>query len=80
MTYATDIQTEYLTVAQVAAILGLSKMTVYRMCQEGTLAHIRTGARGKTYRIARTALDDHARAAQPAPAVIPGQTTIDTDA
>lgn len=54
MTSDTLTQTEYVTVAEVATNLRLSKMTVYRMCAEGTLPSIRTG-RGRTIRIPRDA-------------------------
>lgn len=68
--------TEYLPVAHVAAVLGLSRMTVYRMCHDGTLPHIRTGRAGKTYRIPRSELDA-LRTAVTAPApVSPGQLSI----
>lgn len=76
MTNATVPQTDYMTVAQVATALGLCKMTVYRMCQTGQLAHIRTGLRGKSYRILRASFEQHTVPQVPAPAVIPGQTTI----
>jgi len=41
-----DIQ--FLTVAEVAAVLRLSKMTVYRLIHSGDLEHARPG---NTYRI-----------------------------
>jgi len=65
-----------MSVAEVATALGLCKMTVYRMCTGGQLAHIRTGVNGKTYRILRTSFEQHATPTAPAPAVIPGQTAI----
>jgi excisionase family DNA binding protein len=52
-------QSEYVSAAEVAKILGVCRLTVYRMCQSGTLAHIRTGGTGKIYRILRTSLDQH---------------------
>lgn len=77
VTNATLPEPDYLTVAEVAARLGLSKMTVYRMCDNGDLAHIRTGQAGRCYRILRTSYEQHASAfVAPAPAVIPGQTEI----
>lgn len=85
-------QSEYVTVAEVAARLGVCKPTVYRMCQTGALRHIRTGATGSLYRIPRSALDEHLAADRPtngrdpapnpswawqnSPASIPGQTEI----
>lgn len=44
-----EIPCAYLTTKEVAADLGVSKMTVYRMIQDGTLHALRLGA--KTYRI-----------------------------
>jgi excisionase family DNA binding protein len=77
VTNATHPQTDYMSVAEVATALGLCKMTVYRMCQSGQLAHIRTGLRNKTYRILRASFEQHATpTVAPAPAVIPGQTEI----
>lgn len=78
MTHATHPQTDYVTVSEVAQALDLSRMTVYRMCQDGTLTHIRTGRAGRTIRILRTSVEEHMRpVAPPAPANIPGQTVID---
>lgn len=76
MTSATLPQSEYLTVAEVAAALGLCKQTVYRMCQTEQLAHIRTGHRGKSYRILRSSFEQHTTPKRPAPAVVPGQIAI----
>lgn len=78
MTNATTPQTDYLSVAEVAAALGLSKMTVYRMCQSGQFQHIRTGRCEKTYRILRTSFQQHTTPATiaPAPAAGPGQQAI----
>lgn len=68
---------EYLSVADVARILGLSKMTVYRMCKEGTLKHIRTGRAGQTYRICRKSFEQHRTpAVTDIPSVIEGQQTF----
>jgi excisionase family DNA binding protein len=41
----------YLTTADVAARLGLSKSTVGRMCQDGTLECYQVGHRRGTYRV-----------------------------
>ena len=76
MTNATSPRTDYMSVADVATALGLSKMTVYRMCQSGQLAHIRTGRGGKTYRIPRVAFEQHTTPVAPDAPVIPGQTVI----
>lgn len=80
MTYATHPQSDYLSVAEVARTLGLSRMTVYRMCADGTLDHIRTGRAGTTYRISRASFERHTATAAPRTAgpipVIPGQTEI----
>jgi excisionase family DNA binding protein len=77
VTHATHPQSDYLSVADVARALGLSRMTVYRMCQSGALEHIRTGRGGKTYRIARSSYEQHTSPAATAPAPhIPGQTEI----
>lgn len=75
----TNTTPEYLTVAEVATTLRLSKMTVYRMCDEGTIPSVRTG-RGRTIRIptgafARYRAGLEGRRPEPAP-VIPGQTEI----
>jgi excisionase family DNA binding protein len=79
VTSDTHPQSDYLTVSDVAHVLGLSRMTVYRMCQAGSLPHIRTGLSGKTYRIPRAAFEDYQRTAAPTAGptpVIPGQTEI----
>lgn len=71
-------QADYLSVAQIAARLATSKMTVYRMCQRGELPSIRVG---RSYRVPVIAYEQqygpHAAQA-PAPAPIPGQTEIVT--
>lgn len=80
MTKTTDTpsgESDYLSVATVARVLGLSKMTVYRMCNDGTLAHIRTGRAGQTYRILRSSFEAHRTPAVPAePVAIDGQMTV----
>ena len=67
-----------MSVTEVATALGLSRMTVYRMCNDGTLTFIRTGHNGTTYRITRESFEKHTTpaATTTAPPVIPGQTTI----
>lgn len=80
MTRLPVAQTEYLTVAEVAALLRLSKHTVYLMIHDGDIDAIRTGRHGSTYRIPSAALAQHLRAGGttgPAPH-IPGQLTIAT--
>lgn len=79
MTNATLPEADYLSVAEVAARLGLSKMTIYRMCDRGDIHSIRIG---RMYRITRSAYEQrygvHTHTAQPpAPAVMPGQLTVD---
>jgi excisionase family DNA binding protein len=49
----TNLPTAYLTIAEVAAALRLSKMTVYRMVRAGTLAADRFG---KSYRVPESAV------------------------
>jgi excisionase family DNA binding protein len=73
VTTGTHPQTDYMSVAEVAAALGLTRMTVYRMCRSGVLVHILTGPAGKTYRILRTSFEEHITPKAPAPAHIPGQ-------
>lgn len=77
MTDNTPTQSDYLTVAEVARTLGLSKMTVYRMCDTGQLQHIRTGRTGRLYRISRKSFEQHRRPVDTSiPSVIEGQMDI----
>jgi excisionase family DNA binding protein len=46
----------YATVAEVAAVLRVSKMTVYRLIRTHTLASVRIG---KSYRVPVTAMNDY---------------------
>lgn len=46
---------EFLNVAEVAEVLGLRPVTIYRWCRAGRLASVKIG---KEWRIRRTALDD----------------------
>lgn len=46
---------EYLTVAEVAGVLGLNPVTIYRWCRAGRLASVKIG---KEWRIRRAALDE----------------------
>jgi len=54
-----NLPTAYLTIAEVAAALRLSKMTVYRMVRAGTLAADRFG---KSYRVPESAVVEYIRA------------------
>lgn len=47
-----------LTVAEVAAILRLSKMTVYRMVNSGTLPALKVG---RSVRVPESVVDDYLR-------------------
>ncbi|MHA7190131.1 helix-turn-helix domain-containing protein [Arthrobacter sp. MDT2-16] len=48
------------TVAEVAAMMRVSKMTVYRMVQSGTIQSIRFG---RSYRVPQSAVRDYLEAA-----------------
>lgn len=48
----------FLTVAEVAAIMRVSKMTVYRMIHSGTLPAIRVG---RAFRVSERAVNDFLR-------------------
>lgn len=48
-----------LTVAEVADLLRVSTMTVYRLIRSGELAAVRVG---RAYRVAEVALDDYLEA------------------
>ncbi|MEG9246740.1 helix-turn-helix domain-containing protein [Arthrobacter sp. Soc17.1.1.1] len=50
------------TVAEVAAMMRVSKMTVYRMVQSGTIHSIRFG---RSYRVPQSAVRDYIDAANP---------------
>jgi excisionase family DNA binding protein len=74
---ATLPQSGYLTVAEVAGHLRMSRMTVYRLIEAGDLPAIRIGTR--SYRISAEAFHRYLAGLtlQPAPAPhIPGQTEI----
>lgn len=55
-----NLPTAYLTIAEVAAALRLSRMTVYRMVRAGTLAADRFG---KSYRVPESAVAEYIRLA-----------------
>jgi excisionase family DNA binding protein len=84
VTDTTVPQTAYLTVADVATRLTVSKMTVYRMVKLGQLAGIRVGSGAGTIRISEAAYAEYLRArpsaaapAAPAPVPLhPGQLGI----
>ncbi|MDQ6850853.1 MAG: helix-turn-helix domain-containing protein [Actinomycetota bacterium] len=50
----------FLTVAEVAAVMRVSKMTVYRMVHSGELPAIRVG---RSFRVPEKAVHDYLRAA-----------------
>lgn len=62
-----NLPTAYLTIAEVAAAMRLSRMTVYRMVRAGTLAADRFG---KSYRVPEFAVTEYIRQAG-APATAP---------
>ena len=49
----------FLTVAEVALIMRVSKMTVYRLCHSGELEAIRVG---RSFRIPESAVNQYLRA------------------
>ncbi|TSE17115.1 helix-turn-helix domain-containing protein [Arthrobacter sp. KBS0703] len=55
-----NLPTAYLTIAEVAAAMRLSRMTVYRMVRAGTLAADRFG---KSYRVPESAVEEYIRQA-----------------
>ena len=48
----------FLTVAEVAAIMRVSKMTVYRLVHSGELPAVRVG---RSFRVPESAVDDYLR-------------------
>jgi len=48
----------FLTVAEVAAIMRVSKMTVYRLVHAGDIPAVRVG---RSYRVPEQAVDDYLR-------------------
>jgi excisionase family DNA binding protein len=50
----------FLTVAEVAAVMRVSKMTVYRMVHSGDLPAVRVG---RSFRVPEKAVHDYLRAA-----------------
>lgn len=51
-------QANFLTVAEVAAVLRVSKMTVYRLVHAGDLAAVRVG---RSFRVPQHAVDEYLR-------------------
>lgn len=62
---ATDGPTDELTIAEVAALLGVSRMTVYRLIYGGELAAHRIGLRGRPYRVLRHHAEAQRQTVQP---------------
>lgn len=55
------VEVPFLTVAEVAERMRVSKMTVYRLVHSGELPAVRFG---RSFRVQRTAVEDHIRAAR----------------
>ena len=55
-----NLPTAYMTIAEVAAALRVSKMTVYRLVKSHALASVRFG---KSYRIPEAAVEEYIRQA-----------------
>ena len=53
-------EVKFLTVAEVAAVMRVSKMTVYRMVHAGELPAVRVG---RSFRVPEKAVHDYLRAA-----------------
>lgn len=51
-------EVRFLTVAEVADIMRVSKMTVYRLVHSGEMPAVRVG---RSYRVPRQAVDDYLR-------------------
>lgn len=56
---------KFLTVAEVAALMRVSKMTVYRLVHSGELTAVRVG---RSFRVPEHAVHDYLRGAFPASA------------
>lgn len=52
-------EVRFLTVAEVAAIMRVSKMTVYRLVHSGELPAVRVG--GRSFRVPESAVHDYLR-------------------
>ena len=55
---ASDFDVRFLTVAEVAAIMRVSKMTVYRLVHAGDLPAVKVG---RSYRVPEQAIHDYLR-------------------
>ncbi len=53
---------KFLTVAEVAGIMRVSKMTVYRLVHSGELSSVRVG---RSFRVPERAVDEYLRGAFP---------------
>jgi len=53
-------QVQFLTVAEVASVMRVSKMTVYRLVHNGELPAVRVG---KSFRVPEKAVNDYLRSA-----------------
>ncbi len=53
-----EFDVQFLTVAEVAAIMRVSKMTVYRLVHSGDLPAVRVG---RSYRVPEKAVHDYLR-------------------
>lgn len=51
-----SFDSDYLTVADIARVLRLSKMTVYRMLEDGEMSYVRVG---RCYRVPIIAFRDY---------------------
>jgi excisionase family DNA binding protein len=54
------LEQKFLTVAEVATVLRVSKMTVYRLCHSGELEFIRVG---RSFRILEASAEAYTKAA-----------------
>ncbi|OLT13385.1 transcriptional regulator [Pseudonocardia sp. CNS-139] len=63
-------QVQFLTVAEVAAMMRVSKMTVYRLVHGGDLPAARVG---RSFRVPKRAVEDYLRSAYFARADAPGR-------
>jgi excisionase family DNA binding protein len=59
-----NLPSHYLTVTEVAEIMRVSKMTVYRLVRDHALASVRIG---RSYRIPENALEEYLREAGETP-------------
>jgi excisionase family DNA binding protein len=57
-THSTDFDVRFLTVAEVAAIMRVSKMTVYRLVHSGELPAVKVG---RSYRVPERAIHEYLR-------------------